>query len=141
MDQFLYGDILVYINDRNEAVNIDANLPQPLVIIAPTTTPVEEYFIIKQTEDETNTGKLLVNIDKPIKHWIYGPKNYKKSFTHNTLFINLLPGVYTILGDDQDLLDNNLYQNEYRILVEDNFDDSIDIIFNSYQDQLFIMDN
>jgi hypothetical protein len=141
VDQFLYGDILVYVRAAGENTTIDEYLPQPRQIPASITTPVEAYQTIKQTEDETNTAKLLVNIDKPIKHTIYGPKNYNKTFAKNTLFINLLPGVYTIMGDEQELLINNLYQNEYRILVEDNLDYSIDIIFNSYQDQIFIMDN
>lgn len=141
VDQFLYGDILVYVRAAGENTTIDEYLPQPRQIPASITTPVEAYQTIKQTEDETNTAKLLVNIDKPIKHTIYGPKNYNKTFAKNTLFINLLPGVYTIMGDEQELLKNNLYQNEYRILVEDNLDYSIDIIFNSYQDQIFIMDN
>lgn len=141
-DKFLYGDILVYVGARGENQPIiDENIPRPFFIQPPTISTIELYQTIKQTEDVTNTSKLLVNIERNIKHWIYGPRNYIMNFAKNTLFINLLPGVYIIQGDEKDLVNNYLYQNEYRILVNENSENNIDIIFNSYQNQLFIQKN
>lgn len=141
-NKFLYGDILVYV--ESSAIQLDEDidgLPQAPVIISQPTTPLVAYEIVKQTNDTTNTSQLLVNISQSIKHWIYGPKNYTRSFNTNTLFTNLLAGVYIIKGDDQELQDNILYQTEHRILVDPNTSNTIEVNFTTYRNQLFIMDN
>ena len=75
------------------------------------------------------------------RSWIIGPLNYQKSFYNNTLFTNIIPGVYTIMGDSVELDNNYYYNSEYRILVEPNSSHSIDINFNSYKDQILVLDN
>lgn len=137
-DQFHYGDILIYISS-----GIDTNVeglvsPPPPQEPQNTTLP---YDTIEQTKDTTNTSSLLISINSPIKHWLYGPKNYKQSFNRDTLFTNLLSGLYIISGDTTELQTNQLYQKEYRILIDPNTENDIYISFDSYKDQVLIRDN
>lgn len=139
-DQFHYGDILVYILSDTDTDVEGLVSPPPPQELQNIITP---YDTIEQTKDTTNTSSLLISIDinSTIKHWLYGPKNYKQSFNRNTLFTNLLSGLYIISGDITELQTNQLYQKEYRILIEPNTQNDIYISFDSYKDQVLIQDN
>jgi hypothetical protein len=69
---------------------------------------------------------------------IIGPKNYYNSFNEDTTFTNLIPGVYIIKGDDTYLADNLLYQNETRIILNNNSNELVNLIFTEYQNKLNI---
>lgn len=137
LNQFLYGDILVYVG----------NLPPDLggIPSAPVTTPTVPATIItpriRVTKDETNTSSINIKIlPKNVKCWIYGPKNYHKSFNSDISFDNLIPGVYTIVGDNEYLQNNNLYYNEYRIFLKSGTIENISLEFISYNQSVFTKD-
>lgn len=135
LDKFLYGDILSYVGVLN-----NSNLPFSSSEILPE-TPIITIPIIKATNDTTNTGSLNIRtLPQNVKCWIYGPKNYTKNFIGNTIFENLIPGLYTIIADDDYLLDNNLYYNEYKILIKPGSIENISIEFTSYEQTIFIKD-
>lgn len=138
---FEYGDILVYINSKDDPsppLN-DNLLPKPVIPTPqlPTQPTVE---IVTQTPDSTNTGSLSLQLLKNITCLLTGPKNYTHTFKNDIQFINMIPGVYTIKGDPQELYNSNLYQQEYRLLIEKNKSYSVDIDFVSYRDKVFIKD-
>lgn len=143
-EYFQYGDILLYVGSK---ANPDPPIDSPAIPKAPaSTTPNPTNIndttdIVYQTPDQSNTASLTVNLIKTIRCTIRGPKNYRYLITSNvTEFKNMIPGVYTIIGDAQDLYINNLYQQEYRLLIERNTSNTIDIDFVSYSDQTFIRD-
>jgi hypothetical protein len=137
---FSYGDILCYISSKeNDQPPInDTLLPQPATV--PTTTPSVpiENPTIQQTKDITNTASLTVNLYKNITCILYGPKNYQYFFNTNTTFTNMIPGVYRIVGNNEDLLQNSLYPQEFRIIIDKNTSNVMDIDFVSYRDKVFI---
>lgn len=140
LDKFLYGDILIYIGKNNEIIQ-EENIPSNTIQVAPPLEPSiidKDFVIINQTSDNTNTGTLSINLSQNIKCYIYGPKNYKKSFSVATKFTNLVPGVYTIIGDDEQLNDLGLYQNETRVAIENTTNQEIFLNFTSYNDKVFI---
>lgn len=141
-ESFQYGDILLYVGSKeNPNPPIDSPvIPKP-PIYTPPTEPSDTTEIVYQTPDQSNTANLTVNLIKTVKCTIRGPKNYRYQITSSvTEFKNMIPGVYTIIGDAQDLYINNLYQQEYRLLIERNTSNTIDIDFVSYSDQTFIKD-
>jgi hypothetical protein len=101
--------------------------------------PTNSFEIIKQTNDETNTASLEIQIfPKETKCILNGPLNYVLPISKDTKIINMIPGVYTLQGDDQDLFSKNLYQNTNRIILDKNLKTTLDIKFLSYKDQIFI---
>jgi len=137
---FQYGDILVYVGSRakpNPPID-DVSIPRPPTPTPPEVTETPSSDIVYQTPDATNTSSLSITLYKNIKCILIGPKNYRHEITKNTEFKNLIPGVYTITGNVDDLYNNNLYQQEYRILIDRDTTNTLDIDFASYQDQTFI---
>lgn len=142
LPHFKYGDILVYLPTAGSEISEDVSTVDQgsqVVIITPPPSqfipnlieinPIEQNFY--QTKDDSeNTGSLTVYLAPSlIKTIIFGPKNYFEEFNINTKFNNLIPGVYIIKGDEQSLIENNLIQNEYRIIVDKNTDNTIIIEF------------
>lgn len=125
---FQYGDILAYIPSIEEVPE-----PSPIPI-----TP-QPILVVPQTNNTSNTASLSINLLKPnIKCYLSGPQNYSYTIIQNTKFTNMIPGLYTIIGDSSDLMSNFLYQNKYKLLINNNTTNNIDINFTSYQNQLLI---
>lgn len=143
---FEYGDILMYVPKSSESLsdqNIDPNTIPTFITptITPNTTTFDNISIstINQSKDLTNTATVSIITDpQNAVCYLIGPKNYKKEFVGYTIFDNVIPGVYNIIGDDSYLQDNSLYQNNTRIIVIKNQDYNINIKFNSYLDKVFI---
>jgi|688.fasta_scaffold01292_3 hypothetical protein len=147
LDLIKYGDILVYIGNQNNTF-----IPSVL------TDTLENSFIIStwvkslfggSSYESTSLGEintiesegltLSVKISpQNTQCAIIGPKNYYNSFNEDTTFTNLIPGVYIIKGDDTYLADNLLYQNETRIILNNNSNELVNLIFTEYQNKLNI---
>lgn len=136
---FLYGDILCYIGSKENPLPpiIDPSIPQPPPPTPPT-PPVSTENIVEQTHDISNTASLIVNLYADVTCILYGPKNYEYSFNTNITFTNMIPGVYRIVGNNKELIDNNLYPQEFRIVIDKNTTNTIDIDFISYRDRVFL---
>ena len=140
LHDFVYGDVLIYVPPAQSETPLppDPN-PTPPTPVNPTPTPVETTPIVEMSKDNTNTGSLQINVfPLNTKCIIYGPQKYEHAFTGNTVFINVIPGVYKIVGDKDDLKTKNLYQNEYRIIVDKNSITTQTVEFFSYANKLFI---
>ena len=79
-------------------------------------------------------------LNSQITCYLYGPKNYIQKFNSNTKFTNLVPGVYIILGDEKELEELSLYQNETRLDLQKNTTKNIFLEFNSYETVVSIKD-
>lgn len=136
---FNYGDILCYVGSKNNSNPLidDTSLPKPDVQ-PPPQPPVVSSPVIEQTHDSSNTSSLVVNLYKNIMCTLYGPKNYQHLFNTDITFTNMIPGVYRIAGNEKELFNNNLYSQEFRIVIDRNTTNNIDIDFVSYQDKVFI---
>ena len=117
----------------------DPSVPQPSPPV-PTIPVIPPEPNIEQTHDDSNTSSLFVTLYSNITCFLYGPKNYKHSFKENITFTNMIPGVYRIVGSDKELFDNNLYPQEFRIVIDKNTTNNIDINFVSYKDKVFLKD-
>lgn len=142
---FEYGDILVYVPKSVESTNnpeITNSIPTftpPIINQAGTTVTNLSSSTINQSHDTTNTATISIVTDpQNAVCYLIGPKNYKKQFVGYTIFDNVVPGVYNIVGDDTYLQDNSLYQNNTRAIILKNQDYNISIKFNSYLDKVFI---
>ena len=138
---FIYGDILCYVGIKGDASPPipDPSVPQPSPPV-PTIPVIPPEPNIEQTHDDSNTSSLFVTLYSNITCFLYGPKNYKHSFKENITFTNMIPGVYRIVGSDKELFDNNLYPQEFRIVIDKNTTNNIDINFVSYKDKVFLKD-
>lgn len=140
---FQYGDILIYIGLDNEIIS-NKSVPTIAPIVEtnlPTTSPITTIpnHIVKQTNDNNNTGIInILYMNKNIKCYLYGPKNWTYEFNSPIQFVNLVPGIYTILADEKELKQYSLYQNETRIIVETNNIYDINLNFISYENSIFI---
>ena len=142
---FEYGDTLVYVPKSVESTNnleIANSVPTfipPIINQTGTTVTDLSSSTINQSHDTTNTATISIVTDpQNAICYLIGPKNYKKQFVGYTIFDNVIPGVYNIVGDDSYLQDNSLYQNNIRAIILQNQDYNINITFNSYLDKIFI---
>jgi hypothetical protein len=144
LEQFEYGDILIFIKDStynySTTLGLDPVTGLPGTVTLPGTNNISASNIIEQTKDTSDTGSLLIKIPSKINTEIFGPNNYFKQINTDTLFKNLIPGIYIIKGNIDSLKENNLYQNELRILVSKNLLSTVTIDFTSYANKLFIKD-
>lgn len=139
---FDYGDVLIYIGRQfsslgNNSIEFveDSESPEE----TPEQNNTLSINVVSQTKDEINTSSISVELlNEEIDCYIYGPKNYKKSFNRNTSFTNLIPGIYTILGDEESLTKASKYQNEIRIFLDKNTNKSVFLDFVSYIDLISI---
>lgn len=148
-DSFLYGDILVNIPYKTDIIDIPSPVipsPPPInidigdITFAPSPTETT-LTTIKQTQDNSNTASLTVRLlPTNTECIIYGPYNYILNFNQDIYLTNMIPGMYTIIGDYDYLSNNNLYQNQYKILLDKNSNEDITIIFQSYFNNIFIQD-
>lgn len=139
-----YGDIICYIPNSNAIVDV-VDIP---TFIPPNFVPNRQDIVlfnrysptkqIKQTEQNTNTSLNIKIYPKKTKCVLKGPNNYQLSINEDIKLINMIPGVYNICGDDQDLFDKNLYQNLNRITIDKNNNLDIEIKFTSYDNKIFI---
>lgn len=145
LDQFLYGDMLVYVGSEENEVIENQSIPSINPNFNTNTLPVSvgavEFDIFKQTEDTTNTGSIEINRPQNIDCYITGPKNFFQKFSDNIKFTNLIPGLYKIYGDNDQLKINSLYQNEIRVFIDKNSAEKIYLEFVSFKDQIFIKGN
>ncbi len=142
VNQLMYGDILFFIGEDDiAAINNELipSRPQPPNIIP--VIPVETIKTIEQTKNSENNNSLTINIVQNISYHIYGPNNYRYTTSGSITITNMVPGVYTIIGNAEDLVTNSLYQNETRINIEKNQQYNIYIDFISYQNDIIIKDN
>lgn len=147
VNYFTYGDILVYLSDGSvveEKLSEFQEIPQfNQTIESINGVTVQNSAIpeinFKQSGDTTNTSKLKINVS-PINTECYllGPKNYKQKFVGTTIFNNVVPGVYTIIGNDDYLYKNTLYNNYTKIIILDNQDYTVNVNFISYINKTFI---
>ena len=140
LHDFIYGDILIYVPpvQQEDDPSPDPS-PTPPNPTPPTPTPIQTTPIIEMSKDNTNTGSLQINVfPLNTKCVLYGPQKYERSFTGSVVFVNMVPGVYKIVGDSDDLRNKNLYQNEYRIIIDKNSITSQTVEFFSYANRLFI---
>lgn len=146
LDLFMYGDILAYIPKKNNDSILDTlnNIPTiNLNIFTNNILPISNNSnaikIVSQTNDTTNTSSLTVKISPTLtKCVITGPNNYQLDISQDTKLINIIPGVYIIKGNEQDLFDKNLFSNYVRVLVDKNSEIITSIKFNSYKDKVLI---
>jgi hypothetical protein len=141
LDKFIYGDILIFIgNEDIDVINnpLIPSTPQPPNIIS----PIPERIIknIEQTKDSSNSNSLTINMIQNVKYHVYGPNNYSYTDSNSVKITNMVPGVYTIIGNAEELINNSLYQNETRINIEKNKTYEVYINFTSYQNSIFIKD-
>ena len=102
---------------------------------------VPSLRIVPQTKDLSNTSEINIELlNSQITCYLYGPKNYIQKFNSNTKFTNLVPGVYIILGDEKELEELSLYQNETRLDLQKNTTKNIFLEFNSYETVVSIKD-
>lgn len=141
---FQDGDILAYVpKSSTDPIMLSLiNIPTtPMINTSISLLPINEVplQIISQTLDTTNNSSLTIKISPNFtKCVIQGPNNYLLEIDKDTKLINMIPGVYIITGKVEDLLVKNLYDNYYRILVDNNNDYTINIKFESYQDKILI---
>lgn len=139
LHDFKYGDILIFVPSAADATPLDPNPTPPTPTPTPTTPPTNTVTLIEMSKDSTETSSLQVNVfPLNTKCIIYGPHNYTKQFIGNVIFTNMVPGIYKIIGEINDLRTKNLYQNEYRIIINKNTATSQIVEFFSYANQLFI---
>lgn len=130
--QLNYGDILVNITKSSGSV-IESTGSTPANAID------SLIKVIKQSNDLTNTSTIIVNTSPPnALCYLLGPKNYKQQFIGYTIFENVVPGVYNIVGNEDYLLENFLYQNDTRIIVLKNKEYNATINFASYRNLVLI---
>jgi hypothetical protein len=148
---FEYGDILVYVPKTYSDTPQQSvpgttsitfgSIPTIVVPVVDNNQPINSIVrsTIQQSNDLSNTAKLFIDI-LPINAVCYltGPKNYKQKFIGPTVFENVVPGVYNVVGDSEYLNNNSLYQTNTRIVVLKNQEYIIDIKFNDYIDKIFI---
>lgn len=144
INHILYGDIMFYIGFEQEVIN-NSLIPTTAITQRPLPTAIRGDIIqnvVKATQDNTETGILNIRLPQQnIRCYFTGPKNYHYSITRDTRFENLIPGVYTIYGDEQDLINNNCHQNYTKIFVTKGTSQDISISFISYQNKIYIKDN
>jgi len=133
---FNYGDILAIVTSlsssvtESESINISDNTTVNIYNSLPK--------IIKQSNDLNNTSKIILNTGPGnTSCYLLGPKNYKQEFIGYTIFENVVQGVYNIIGNEDYLLENFLYQNDIRIIVLKNKEYNATINFNSYKNLVF----
>ena len=144
LDYFDYGDILVYLGEDLEIIE-DQDIPSspnpdddPDL---PEFSLVPSLRIVPQTKDLSTTSEINIELlNSQITCYLYGPKNYIQKFNSNTKFTNLVPGVYIILGDEKELEELSLYQNETRLDLQKNTTKNIFLEFNSYETVVSIKD-
>lgn len=140
------SNILPFIQNGDILVSIPKLLPSEVSAVSNITSAnvgsisiIHKITTIKQSNDLSNTSKILVNSSPPnVICYLLGPKGYKKEFKGETIFENVVPGVYNIIGDEDYLRDNFLYSNNTRIIVLKNQEYKADIRFQTYRDILFI---
>jgi len=138
------ADILVYVPKTNNDSILDkfSNIPTIVKIninSSMTFMPERQNKIIAQTNDPNNKSTLNIKISPNLtKCIINGPNNYLLKIDTDTKLINMIPGVYTIVGNEEDLLAKNLEQNYNRILVDKNSETNVIIKFESYKDKILI---
>jgi sulfatase modifying factor 1 len=138
LHDFTYGDILIFVPTPEENDLPNPNPTPPVIPVTPT-TPVITIPTVEVTKDVTNTSSLTVNIfPLNTKCIIYGPHQYMHTFSGNTKFTNIIPGIYRIIGEPTDIKNKNLYQNEYRIIINKNTAVSQNVEFFSYANMIFI---
>lgn len=151
LDYFKYGYILCYIPEKNETANSVptsqlTNIPsfiqpvpvqqqQSITIFNKNTTDPKVIKQLNKTTDSSLNIKISPKLTKCI---LKGPDNYELILTEDTKIINMIPGVYNLYGDDQELFTKNLYQNNTRIILDKNNNLDIDIKFNSYLNKTII---
>lgn len=144
LEQLQYGDILAFVNDSSIATDTTQTDNTGTVLnpneLLDNLQAGSQINTVEQTKDSTDAGSLLVTIPAQINIELFGPNNYHYTTNKNTIFKNLIPGLYVIRGDEDSLRENNLYQNEFRILISKNKLSTITIDFTSYANKLFIKD-
>lgn len=144
LPMFEAGDILAYVPKTNQDVILDQISSIPTISTIKLTIPSAfipetQLSIISQTNIIENKASLTINISPILtKCIIHGPNNYLLQINENTKLINMIPGVYTIQGEEEDLFAKNLYQNYNRILVDKNSNITTSIKFESYKDKILI---
>lgn len=133
---FIYGDILAIVTSASSSVteSESTNITNNTTVNIYNSLPK----IIKQSNDLTNTSKIILNTaPSNAVCYLLGPKNYKQEFIGYTIFENVVPGVYNIIGNEDYLLENFLYQNDTRIIVLKNKEYDATINFGSYKNLVF----
>lgn len=141
---FQNGDILVYVPKTNNDSILDQILNIPTISKININSPIfirpkSHLQTVSQTQDSNNTSSMNIQISPPLtKCIINGPNNYFLEINRDTKLINMIPGVYTIKGNEEELRAKNLYQNYIRILVDKNREINTNIKFESYKDKILI---
>jgi len=143
INDFLYGDILIYIPiltpEENAPAPLDPSPVSPIPPNLPQPNNTNNIPIVEISKDTSNTSSLVVKVfPTNTKCILYGPKNYQYAFIGDTNFINVVPGIYKIIGETEDLKNKNLYQNEYRVIIDKNTSITQIIEFFSYANRLFV---
>jgi len=144
---FEYGDILVYISNSSSANDQEIETETQIIQPPPNTSVnvIEQQntgpTTLNQSGDSSNTSTLKINISPAnTVCYLLGPKNYKQKFTGTTIFNKVIPGVYTIAGDEEYLYSNTLHQNYTKVIISANQEYSVNVNFISYINKIFIKD-
>lgn len=147
---FAHGDLIVNIYDLVSQPSLAQN-PKPAIPgLNPTepVEPVDEIIISINTistivsPNTTFTNNITIQTNPPkVKYTVYGPYGYIKTFDDRATLIQLPPGVYTIKGEETDLYNKYLYQDNREIFVTKNTNLLIDLNFMTYEDQTIIKEN
>lgn len=141
---FEYGDILINIldNDTYQILsNNNPNIPglttdniSKSEIHTLQKNPIVIPTIIGDYPDYNNQINIILL--QNIKCTIVGPNNFSHTFSTNIQLKHLYPGVYSITGDDKELISSYLLNYTYNIYIGKNNQENIYIDFPSYKNKL-----
>ena len=149
---FQYGDILSILEDAsdtgtdetttvstdNEEDFIDFLIDPPEVEIveAPDTVlpsdSTETIPTIAVTQNETYNNTMTITSPSAVNSVISGPNGFSHTFNGSIIFVNMPSGVYTIVGNADDLYSSKFHNRTVKVYISNNFDENIDISYVSY---------
>ena len=149
---FEYGDILSILEDAsdtgtdetttvstdNEEDFIDFLIDPPEVEIveAPDTVlpsdSTETTPTIAVTQNETYNNTMTITSPSAVNSIISGPNGFSHAFNGSIIFVNMPSGVYTIVGNADDLYSSKFHNRTVKVYISNNFDENIDISYVSY---------
>lgn len=150
---FAYGDILsvisdlsdtgvdtettVTIEDEDDFLDFLIDPPQEAEVVEsePTILPTSTTITtptIPVTSNEIYNNTLTITSPSDLNSIISGPNGFSHTFSGPIIFVNMPSGVYTIVGNADDLYNSKFHNRTVKVYVNNNFDENIDISYVSY---------
>jgi len=143
---FEYGDILLNLVNLLETPNPGEAMPGIQNPPSTDVTPNQPDIIINTSVYEISpntsyTNSLTIQTTPgKIRFRVTGPYGYNKVFHDRSVLIQLPPGVYNIVPEENDLRNLYLYQQTRTINITKNTNIFVNIIFDSYQNKVITSD-